>query len=58
MILAELFDIDVLAFTEAWLHPNIASDDSTLFSYHHPERKDRITERHSGVIVYIKDSIT
>ena len=27
IILAELFDVDVLAFTEAWLNPNIDSDD-------------------------------
>ena len=39
------------------LNPNIASDDITLFFYHHPERKGRITDSHSEVIVYIKDSI-
>ena len=57
MILAESFDIDVLAFTETWLNPNIDGDDISLISFHHPERKDRITDSHGGVIVYIKNSI-
>ena len=57
IILAELFDVDVLAFTEAWLNPNIDSDDIPIISVHHPERKDRIADSHGGVIVYIKDSI-
>ena len=57
MILAEFFDFDVLAFTETWLNPNITSDDISLISYHHPERKDRVVDNHGGVIVYIKDSI-
>ena len=57
MILAELFDIDVLAFMETWLNRNIDSDDISLISFHHPERKDRIADSHGGVIVYIKDSI-
>ena len=57
MTLAEFLDFDVLAFTETWLNPNIASDDISLISYHHPERKDRVADSHGGVIVYIKDSI-
>ena len=57
MILAELFDFDVLAFTETWLNPNIVSDDISLISYHHPGRKDRVADSHRGVIVYIKYSI-
>ena len=57
MILAELFDFDVLAFTETWLNPNIASDGISLIFYHHPELKDRVADNHGGVIVYIKDSI-
>ena len=57
IILAEFLDFDVLAFTEAWLNPNITSDDISLISYHHPERKDRVADNHGGVIVYIKESI-
>ena len=57
IILAELFDVDVLAFTEVWLNPNIDSDDIPIILFHHPERKDRIADSHGGVIVYIKDSI-
>ena len=57
MILAELFDIDVFAFTETWLNPNKDSDDISLISFHHPERKDRIADSHGGVSVYIKHII-
>ena len=36
----ELFDFDILAFTEAWLNPTVDSDDLPLLSYNKPERKD------------------
>ena len=48
---------DVLAFMDTWLNPHIASEDISLISYHHPERKDRIADSQGGVFVYIKDSI-
>ena len=44
----ELFYFDVLAFTEAWLHPVITTVDPLIESFNNPERKDR---------VYVKEAI-
>ena len=46
----ELFDFDVLAFTETWLHPGITTDDLLIESFNNPKRKDRVDDRHGGVI--------
>ena len=53
----ELFDFDVLAFTETWLHPGITTDDLLIESFNNPERKDRVNDRHGGVILYVKEAI-
>ena len=54
---AELFEFDILAFTETWLSPTDDSDDLLLQSYNRPERKDRVGDSHGGVILYIKEGI-
>ncbi|MCG8113035.1 MAG: reverse transcriptase domain-containing protein [Candidatus Thiodiazotropha taylori] len=54
---AELFEVDILAFTETWLHPGIPDDELMLQSYNKPERKDRTGDSHGGVIIYIKEGI-
>ena len=50
----ELFDFDILAFTETWLTPAIDTDDVLLRSYNAPERKDRVKDNHGGVMLYVK----
>ena len=54
---ADLCFFDVLAFTETWLDTNTSSSDITLSNYQTPFRKDRLADRHGGVIVYVKDTI-
>ena len=54
---AELFEIDILSFTETWLNPDIPTDDIMLQSYSTPERKDRPGDPHGGVIIYVKDGL-
>ncbi|MEW8547336.1 MAG: endonuclease/exonuclease/phosphatase family protein, partial [Candidatus Thiodiazotropha sp.] len=54
---SELFDFDVLAFTETWLNPSVDSDDLTLLSYNKPERKDRVGDNHGGVMLYVKEAL-
>ena len=54
---AELFEIDILSFTETWLNPNISTEDIMLQSYNTPERKDRPGDPHGGVMIYVKDGI-
>ena len=53
----ELFDFDILAFTETWLTPAIDTDDVLLRSYNAPERKDRVEDNYGGVMLYVKDGI-
>ena len=54
---AELFEFDILAFTETWLSPTTLIDDLLLQSYNTPERNDRAGDAHGGVIVYFKEGI-
>ena len=51
---AELFEIDILSFTETWLNPDISTEDIMLQSYNTPERKDRPGDPHGGVMIYVK----
>lgn len=57
IIQAELFEIDILSFTETWLNPDISSEDIMLQSYSTPERKDRPGDPHGGVMIYVKDGL-
>ncbi|MCG8032214.1 MAG: endonuclease/exonuclease/phosphatase family protein [Candidatus Thiodiazotropha taylori] len=54
---AELFEFDILAFTETWLSPTTNTDSLLLQSYNTPERRDRLGDAHGGVIVYVKEGI-
>ena len=54
---AELIDFDILAFTETWLSQSTSTEDLHLDTYCKPERKDRPTDAHGGILVYIKENI-
>lgn len=53
----ELFEFDILAFTETWLNPSIPTDDLLLQSYRIPERKDRAADNHGWVMLYVKEAL-
>lgn len=53
----ELFEFDILAFSETRLGPQIDTNDLLLQSYNKPERKDRVGGNHGGVMVYVKNGI-
>ena len=57
IIQTELFEIDILSFTETWLNPEIPTEDLVLQSYNTPERKDRPGEPGGGVMIYVKNGI-
>ena len=54
---AELYTFDIIALTETWSHPGIDTDEVTFQLCSPPERKDRHTDRHGGVILYVKEGI-
>ncbi|MCG8047724.1 MAG: reverse transcriptase domain-containing protein [Candidatus Thiodiazotropha endolucinida] len=54
---AELFEVDILAFTETWLNPGTPDDELFLQSYNKPERKDQTDDSHGGVMIYVKEAI-
>ena len=51
---SELLDFDILAFSVTWLNPEIPIDDLLLDSINIPVRKDRPTDSHGDVMVYVK----
>ena len=57
IIYSELFDFDILAFSETWLNPDTPTDDRLLDSFNKPERKDRPADSHGGVMVYVKEGL-
>ena len=54
---AELFEFDILAFTETWLNPTVQSDDLVFKTFHKPERKDRRSDHFGGLLLYVKSGI-
>ncbi len=54
---AELMDFDLIALSETWLGEQTKSDDILFQNFKTPERKDRVGDRHGGVILYIRDSL-
>ena len=54
---SELFDFDILSFSETWLNPSVSSNDLHIQSFNTPERKDRVGDSHWGVLIYDKDNI-
>ena len=57
VIHTELFDFDILTFSETWLSDSIDTDDLLLESFNKPERKDRPGDKHGGVMLYVKEGI-
>ena len=56
-LISEFSCFDVLSFTETWLNELYSSDDILFPSFQFPERKDRIGDRHGGVILYVKNNV-
>ena len=57
VLLTELYDFDILAFSETWFSPAVSEDSIALQSYQSPERKDRARDHHGGVMIYVKETI-
>ena len=54
---SELFEFDILAFSETWLNPSISKETLLIKPYREPKRKDRQGDSHGGVMIYVKDCI-
>ena len=57
VISSELKDFDILAFTETWLSDSVETDSLAIAPFNLPERKDRETDAHGGVLLYVKSDI-
>ena len=57
IIQAELFEIDILSFTETWLNPDISTEDIMVQSYSAPESKGRPGDPRGRVVIYVKNGI-
>ena len=58
LLLTEFSQFDIISFTETRLSDNCPVSDLSFPSFHAPERKDRISDRYGGVMMYVKDSIS
>ncbi len=57
ILCAELSHFDVVSFTETWLGNDVDSDCLDFPNYYKPFRKDRSTDNHGGILVYVKENI-
>ena len=57
VLLTELYEFDILAFSETWLSLVVNHVDLLMQSYQIPEHKDRVGDNHGGVILHVKESI-
>ena len=56
-LISEFSCFDVLSFTETRLNDLHSSEDILFPSFQFPERKDRIGDRHGGVILYVINNV-
>ena len=57
LIKPELTNFDIISLTETWLNGSISNEDLTFNEFQIPFRRDRVGNRHGGVIVYVKRDI-
>ena len=57
LLSTELFDFDILLFSETWLNPSVSLNDLHIQSFNKAEWKGRVGDSHEGVLVYVKDNI-
>ena len=58
VLISELSYFDLVSFSETWLGKSVSSQDLLFLTFHPPERKDRLSDRYGGVILYGKDTLT
>ena len=58
VLISEFSYFDLVSFSETWLDNSVATQDLLFPTFHPPERKDRLSDRYGGVILYIKDNLT
>ena len=54
---SELLNFDILTFSETWLNNSVNDSEVIIDSFSHPERKDRASDNHGGVLVYVKEGL-
>ena len=59
LIFSELGDCDIICVTETKLDDNICNTDILLDNFQNPQafRKDRVTDRGGGILLYIREGI-
>jgi len=57
LLYSGLRDFDIIGFTETWLNSSISSTDLLFDGFHQPIRKDRPSDSHGGVAIYVNESI-
>jgi len=57
ILFGDLRNYDILPFNETWLNTNTNSSDLPFPSFHTPFRRDRESDPHGGIIVYVKSDI-
>ena len=58
VLISEFSYFDLVSFSETWLDNSVSTQDLLFLTFHPPERKDRLSDRYGGVILYIKDNLT
>ena len=57
LLSTELRGFDIIAISETWLGCHVTQSQLLFPTFHPPERKDRPTDNHGGVMIYVKDTI-
>ena len=54
---SELSSFQIMCFTETWLNHTITDEDIKFSDYKPPFRRDRQSDSHGGICVYVKETI-
>ena len=53
----ELFEFNILPYSETWLNQSVLTDDLVFQSFNRPERKDRVVDSIGCVMIYVKEGL-
>lgn len=53
----ELSDFSIISLTETWLSDSVQTEDLKFNNFQNPFRRDRVGDRHGGILVYVKRDI-
>ena len=57
IVSCQIKDCDVVTVSETWFNSTLSNDKTHIAGFHSPVRRDRPTDDHGGVAIYVRDNL-